>query len=988
MILSEIQIDLNKAPVPATAERPGHKYASRRWDGQQWVYDYRDQPARHHGPFVVPDPHEDPSREHSVDLLGSDQVGDSGPEADYHEALTAQMSQPGMHQVSHPTQEGEQMSVEVKASKSGKVKIRATAGDKTKDFASLGSFERWYMGVSNTMVLHDDQGRPWFKLLRNVGLVRSGVLTPSSDPGKQFILRLHELHPDFAEAKGAGQRVEWYKTNQAGGLSHHQKELRNQQMVAAPSEVAQQAPPHPGEPAMEEFAAGGGEPFMGEADNQPTELTSDQEEASATQAGQQPPLEPTVPGTLVDRLESGQLPYRLEAGSGGARRRRRVLDVPVDQKEQMIDEVARQFWGKIVVVATSAVTNNPFFASNPQQWLPRFIGGTSFRMPQPNELDPATGRPMFIGLEPGSMAYRAISDALDNYDPSKGHFASYLAGPGGKLGWNMRRQSAVDQFVNEVKASAPMQMESQEGGTYDRPTDNAGAAAAPVHQDPAAHQNLADVQQSGPEAEEISSTDPWVAQQEQALEQASQVATQISPEVHEQLRMLFNQIRSVPADQRAAYAERFAEGLRNMGLEQFAVDVSKSLEEAALAAILYDQALNKAMDILSKDKNVQPGHTYSHKEGDDDNPRFYFTDQQDNLVQYTNAPEGHADASQYYPGASMHASEPDPAKMSQYFTPDGRKLDRCPPEGCFPEWNQSYNRYDPQNLWVGRWPSAETGDLQYAYIDSDIRAIPKLQTHRMNSLHDDRLPSLRQYIRDLFYSESLKDQLTALALALLDQGCFRAQELAALTPAHIYVEGSMIQLGSRKIFVDPKIQYAFDILKQVKSATEPLFSVPVIGKDGNPDPGLSRRMGSHYWARHLSQQGVSLLSMQTFRATKTFSREVQRLLTVFNASWDQAVNSALLTVALEWGHDLTQEQDAPRITQLILETLIDPVLVELLQTKSQELGLGTGGGGELPPATLLIPAVSMELVDLTSEEKEFSQWLHAQPIHEYAGGQQ
>lgn len=957
MILSNVHIDLEKAmaaaaPRPVGMPRPGHKYVRRQWNGSRWVYEYQEDPSEAHGPFAVSNLAADLSREHSMDVQVSSTIGEEGPEADYREALKQQLSQPGVHQVAHPTQEGEQLSIEVTVNKKGKLRIRATSGDKIKDSPSRGGFERWYMGVANTTILHDREGRPWFKLLPNVGRVRYGELTPSTDRGKQFIIRFHESHPDFTAAKEAGQRVEWYKSNREGGIAHHEKELRNQELVAGPEqeEVSDEEP-------------------VGEPQGLNTELTSDQEEAAATQAGQEVPEEQTVPGSVVDRLQQGQLPYRLEAGPSGERRRRRVLDVPVEQKEQMIEEVARQFWPKIVREANAAVQGNAFFSNDPNAWLPRFIGGASFRVPAPNEMGP-TGSPMYVGLEPGSMAHRAISDALDNYDPSKGHFASYLAGSSGKLHWNMRRQQSVDQFVNEAKASAPMEIQGgEEGETYERPVQ----------------QQLADIQTSGPEQEEISSTDPWIAQQDEALDQAAVQAGHISPEVHEQLRVLFNQIRSVPPDQRAAYAERFADALHSMGLEDYAVDVSKALEQAAIHAILYDFAVKKGMAVLSKDKNVQDGHTYSHKEGNDDFPKYYYTDQYGNLVQYTNAPAGHKDSSSLYSDAAMHPSEPDPTKVPQYFTPDGRKMDRSPPEGAFPEWNQTYNRYDPQNLWIGRWPNAETGDYQYAYVDSDIRSLPKLQTNRMNVMHDDRLPELRQYIVKLFHSAVFKDQMTGLALALLDQGCIRAQELAALTTSHVYIEGSLIQLGHRKIYGDSKIQYAFDVLKQLKSPSEPLFCVPVIKNDGQPDAALSRRMGPHYWARVLGQLGISLLSMQTYRASKTFSREVQRYLTAYNMPWDQAVNQALLTVSLEWGHDLSQEVDAPRVTQLVLETLIDPILVQVLQQKSQQLGIGQGQGtGAVPPATLLIPAVSMELTELTSEEQEFSQWLHSQPVHEYA----
>jgi hypothetical protein len=98
-----------------------------------------------------------------------------------------------------------------------------------------------------------------------------------------------------------------------------------------------------------------------------------------------------------------------------------------------------------------------------------------------------------------------------------------------------------------------------------------------------------------------------------------------------------------------------------------------------------------------------------------------------------------------------------------------------------------------------------------------------------------------------------------------------------------------------------------------------------------------------------------------------------------------ALQHALMSVALEWGHDFMMEQDAPRVLQLIQAVLIDPVVVEVLEQNAHAQGMvGADPTQALPPAMIPIHAVSFNLLDRTPEEAEFSQWLHTHPIHNHA----
>ena len=417
--------------------------------------------------------------------------------------------------------------------------------------------------------------------------------------------------------------------------------------------------------------------------------------------------------------------------------------------------------------------------------------------------------------------------------------------------------------------------------------------------------------------------------------------------------------------------------------------LGKSLQSEAMLAIAKEDFLNKAVDILTRNKNVPPNHKYSHREGGDDSPKFYYNDESGNVYRYSNAPNGHPDNVNMYGDPEINASEPLFDANPEYYKPDGKKLSRCPDcEEDQVEWNPQYNRHDTQNMWAGRWMDAESGAYRYTYLDADIRSFPRFRIHQQNAIVDVQLPALRTAINGLYSSDRLKDQLTALALSLLDQGRMRASEVASLTPSDIFIDGGLLTIRNRRIHADSKILGAIESLKQHKSADEPLFAVPLQDVEGKVDQTLQRRLGPNYFASVLEQYGVSLLGLQTYHATLRFYQEMKRLIERYKAPWDQAMNQALMCAAMEWGHDFGVETDTMGVMQLIQSVLIDPIIVDALKQSAQEAGLLVEFASmPLPTPAVPVPYVSIDLMTKTSDEEEFSQWLHAAPIHEYPGNE-
>lgn len=408
----------------------------------------------------------------------------------------------------------------------------------------------------------------------------------------------------------------------------------------------------------------------------------------------------------------------------------------------------------------------------------------------------------------------------------------------------------------------------------------------------------------------------------------------------------------------------------------------KSLTTRAYIEVLKHDLMQKAMEVLNKDKGVDPSHTYSHKEGDDHNPKFYYVDQFGNYVRYTNGPDGHPDTHAHLGDAQPHMSEPSFESNPEYYTPEGKKLTRCP-ECEDIEWNPKYNPHDPKNMWAGRWIDPETGEHRYTYIDSDVRNFPQLRLHQTNAVVDTRLPEMRETIKEMFSSDKLKDQITAIMLALLDQGKFRAVELAMLTPADVHIRGNIITLGKRQFVAGPQILNALETLVNHKAPQEPLFSIPVQNVDGETDPMLSRRIGPNYISSVLDYMGLSLLGLQTYHATLRYFRTVQTYLTVHQTGWEIAHRAGVIAALVEWGHDLSTEMNVQEVINVAQAVLIDPVIVAFLQQQAQEQQLDQPASAQLPPIMRTTPYVAVEIAGKTQEEQEFSQWLHSAPVHDY-----
>lgn len=423
-------------------------------------------------------------------------------------------------------------------------------------------------------------------------------------------------------------------------------------------------------------------------------------------------------------------------------------------------------------------------------------------------------------------------------------------------------------------------------------------------------------------------------------------------------------------------------GFRKMGLGQHAQAVVHPLG-TPVGKSLEDQEFDKEIQIL-KGAFINMLDTYSHTEGSEDHPIFYYKDQSGNLKRYTNAPEGHTDHTKLAGEPQLHYTEPTIEKNPEYFTPDGRKLTRAPFPNTQMQWNPNYHEDDPVNLWVGRWVNPVTGDHEFTYLAADMGNQPKLRINRQNTHVDVMIKYYRSYASQLFHSQQVKDHITGMCLILMDQGRMKPSEIAGLAATDVEISGDLIRLGERVIHADPKFQMAITALLMRSADAGPLFDIPQVDANGKYNPAYIRRVGPHYLINVSTELGIPPACLQTYQATQIYSQEVQKLLTLDNATLEVAHHFALLEVARKMGYDIDRDPDVNLALTGIQNSLIDPVVFEVIMGNAQKLEVHEGLPQLGKTSFAAVPIVNADLVDKTPAEQEFGTWLHSYPVHAHA----
>ena len=356
--------------------------------------------------------------------------------------------------------------------------------------------------------------------------------------------------------------------------------------------------------------------------------------------------------------------------------------------------------------------------------------------------------------------------------------------------------------------------------------------------------------------------------------------------------------------------------------------------------------------------STDSAHQYVYKSGEYGSMfQYWYRDPQGNYYRYTNAPVDSPDFDPFLGLPLMDPEQPLPEKNPEFFTPEGFKRSMAVPQGMEPTRNPSYNQNDEANLWFE--VIQQGGKPTYVYLDSDVRENIDLYVQNQLRVVDSSLPKMRQYATELFAGTHIKDRLTGAILMLVDQGYYEVEELVNATVGDVqFVDQSVILLG-RKFICDLNFFDFMTSLVSMRSPQEPLFVFDTL--HGKTPVGVN-----YIYSVFASIRTAPKFLLQ-WNASHLYSRIVNRM------AFQQIPAEQVETEAFdELARALTTRDD--------VRYLVDfKVRVALMRNYA---GGMTKGLMHLTTDDFGVAVIRSDLTSLREDEKEFSEWLHAEPMHD------
>lgn len=305
----------------------------------------------------------------------------------------------------------------------------------------------------------------------------------------------------------------------------------------------------------------------------------------------------------------------------------------------------------------------------------------------------------------------------------------------------------------------------------------------------------------------------------------------------------------------------------------------------------------------------------------------------------------------------MDPEQPLPEKNPEFFSPEGYKRFNAVPNGIQPTRNPAYNQQDPSNLWFE--VLNQQGKASYTYLDADVKENLDLYVQGQIRVVDSNLPKFRKYATELFAGAHVKDKLTGAMLMLVDQGCYEIEELVDATVGDVQFIDQVVVLCGRKFVCDLNFLDFLTSLVAQRSPEEPLFQLDTIhGK---------RPMGKNYMYSVFASMRVSPKFLLYWTASHMFSRIVNRM------SFQQVPPEEVETEAFdELARALTTRDDVKHLVDYKLR-------VALLRNYQGGIAKGLA---HLTASDFGVLVVRCDLTSLRQDEKEFSTWLHSEPMHD------
>jgi hypothetical protein len=355
---------------------------------------------------------------------------------------------------------------------------------------------------------------------------------------------------------------------------------------------------------------------------------------------------------------------------------------------------------------------------------------------------------------------------------------------------------------------------------------------------------------------------------------------------------------------------------------------------------------------------IDPNHTYVFCTGDYGIKDYWYVDLQGNYWRYTNAPEDHKDFDAYAGIPLLVRTQPMPATAPGFFTPEGRKRHIAVPPGIIPDRNPVYDPLDSRSIWYEVFSS--NGETRYVYLDADVRENLDLFVQYQLRVADASIPRVRSFAYQLFQQPHQKDKFVAAVIMLVDQGLYGVEELVQATVSDLEFIDETVKLLGRKFRCDPVFLDFLTSLVGTRDKDAPLFQLDTAA--GRSMLGVNHLYSIFHFLR------ISPTYLHMWHASHMFSRIANRLLAeeVPAEDLEGRVFSELRRVFVT-----SQE------IQFMVDYKVRSTVIENFKTMTKSLDLVRGSTDEY--------AVLMIFSDLNGrrdDELEFSEWLHAEPMHD------
>lgn len=356
--------------------------------------------------------------------------------------------------------------------------------------------------------------------------------------------------------------------------------------------------------------------------------------------------------------------------------------------------------------------------------------------------------------------------------------------------------------------------------------------------------------------------------------------------------------------------------------------------------------------------STDSAHQYLFKSGEYGSMyQYWYRDQQGNYYRYTNAPVDHPDYDPLVGLPLLDPEQPLPEKNAEFFTPEGYRRSMAVPQGVEPTRNPAYNQNDPANLWFEVLQQGEKPT--YIYLDADVKENIDLYVQYQLRVVDASLPKFRQFATQLFTGQHTKDRLTGAALMLADQGYFEVEELVGATVGDVQFVDQAVTLLGRKFVCDLSFYDFMTSLVAQRSPQDPLFVLDTVhGKTP---------LGQNYLYSVFASVRTSPKYLLAWNASHMYSRIVNRL------SFQQVPAEEVEVAAFgELSRTLTTRDDVKYLVDFKLR-------VALMRNYSTGISKGLV---HLTSDDFGVAVIRSDLTSLREDEKEFSTWLHSEPMHD------